>query len=215
MAKRKYVSGPRFERRVRRRSLLRRTSMSRIKRRRRNPTHNFTRTVQLANIDASHLANVYGAITFKLTDLPNYTEFTNLFDRYRINAVKLTIVPLVTSNDVNPATTLFTLPNVHTAIDYNDNSNPGSMNELMQYSNYRCTRANKVHSRYFKPSVLQSNYETAVATAYTPAWKRWLTCDDPVTPHYCLKYGLDTPNGNIDLAFRVYAKYYFQCKDLR
>lgn len=49
--------------------------------------HNFKRTFQLANYDPVGAGVQYRALSFKLSDLPNYTEFTTLFDVYAIRKV--------------------------------------------------------------------------------------------------------------------------------
>lgn len=195
-----------------RRRTVRRRKFRRFRAPRNNRIHNFTRVKELTEINSSTTADVLGAMTFKLSDLTNATEFTNLFDKFRICAVKLEIVPKFSGNDMNPGTTFPGAPCIHSVLDYNDATNPGDLNELMQYSNYKRTRGHNIHKRYFKPCVLAANYEGSVTTAYTSKWKVWLDCTDSGTAHFGLKYMIDrTPN--VAFQYRAFVKYYIQCKD--
>lgn len=206
----------RRNRSTRRRTRPRRTKRPTMKRGltlRRNPVYNFVRTKQLSGITLSTVSDTIGRLTFALGDLDNYTEFTNLFQRFRLNAVKIKIVPYYTSNDSNPVGTTYVMPNIHTILDYDDSNTPANLAEFLQYRNHRMTRSNRVHSRYFKPAIQSSVYETAITSAYTPKWKQWLSTDDFATPHYALKYFID--QSSTAFIFRVFVKYYFQCKDLK
>lgn len=204
------VYSKRTSKRRRAPSRLRRRRM-RIRRPIRSGVHNFTRYVELPNITTSTVSDKLGGETFKLTDLPSYTEFTNLFDKFRICAVKYEIVPNWTSSDINPIGTYQSVPNIFTVLDYNDITTPGSLSELLQYKNLKRTRGHLIHKRYIKPAVLAANYEGAVTTAYTSVWKRWLDTTDSGTLHYGLKYCIDQTS--TAMTYRVYAKYYIQCKD--
>lgn len=81
------------------------------------------------------------AMQFQLSDLPNYAEFTSLFDQYRIRTVVVKIKPKQTQGVLmpydstlqSPSPTLF-VPNVWGAIDYDD-STATSPEALKEYSN--------------------------------------------------------------------------------
>lgn len=178
--------------------------------------HSFKRTVNLGNIILSSLTETYGALLFKLSDVPSSTDFTNLFDRYRITGVSLKFFPQWTSNDLNPATTLSNInPQVYSVVDYTDSANPLSIAEMMEYGTFKMTRGSALHKRFIRPALLSSSYETVTTSAYTPKWKQWLTTDDPATPHYCLKYAFDRAPSNTACQVKIYATYYIQCKDTK
>lgn len=177
----------------------------------RQKVYNFTRSCTLTDLSGSDVSDVFGGLSFNLGQLPNYTEFTNLFDQFRICGIRLEIIPKYTSVDLNPLATTVAMPNIHTVIDYNDIATPGNLEVLLQYPNYKRTRGNAVHKRYFKPAVLASNYEGAVTSAYTSKWGQWLDSIDYPTVHYGLRYGID--QSFTGARYRVYAKFYIQCKD--
>lgn len=178
----------------------------------------FKRKLLKGTIQLSNLAETFGSYVFKLSDLPNYTEFTNLFDRYRILKVGVIFIPNWTSNDSNPITTINTInPSIYTAIDYTEDGTPLALTELYEDSHCKITRGSKIHKRYFSPAVLASSFETVTTTAYTPKWKQWITTDDPATPHYALKWAMDkiaTGSGQ-NFYVKVFMTYYIQCKDLK
>jgi len=63
--------------------------------------------------------------------IPSYTEFSNLFDEWRIDHVS---VKLVFSNSVSTTASATTmLPLIFVAHDYNDSSPPGSLIEMLSY----------------------------------------------------------------------------------
>lgn len=219
--RRRFVSGSRSMKRARNYSIARRTGIQRsLIRRRRNPTYNFKRKAYVETISVGYGAgNILGAYTFALNKLPNYTEFTALFDRYRICGVLVEFMPAVDSfsTEAGVSMTNFALPQVRTIIDHTEDGVPTDFNEMYQYKNCKMTQGNRIHKRFLKPAVLTSAFESTIATAYIPKWKQWITTDDPATPHYCLKYGINAlPSAAMGtMTYRVYATYYLQCKDLK
>lgn len=211
----------RYRRRRNTRSRVRRTiggrkMVSRI-RMRRTPLnkrpHFFKRQVQLTSIYASPLGDTFGSYVFKLSDVPGYTEFTALYDMFRINKVLLNIEPTWNATDANSTSTLTYAPDVHSVIDYNDSANAGSLNELREYSTYKRTRQGRCHKRIITPAIQTQAYETLTTSAYTPKFRQWLSTDDATSPHYCIKYALDkTATGQTNFTFRVYATYYLEMK---
>lgn len=182
----------------------------------RQPVHSFVRSDFIETITASNLADTFKVYTFALNKLPNYTEFTNLFDQYRICAVKLTIIPSITQTVLDGASTSsYPLPEIRSIIDYTEDGTPLDFDELYQYATHKMTRGNRIHTRYFKPAVLTSAFEGVAASAYIPKWKQWLTTDDSATPHYSIKVGLNAVKTANTCYFRVYAKYYLQMKNIK
>lgn len=183
----------------------------------RSGIHSFTRSYQLTDLTVNSLTQTAGGLSFKLSNLPEYTEFTFLFDQYRIMAAKVEFVPVFTGNDTNPLTSVLYMPNVHSVIDYTESNTPGTLSELMQYSNYKRTRGNSIHKRYLKPAIAASNYETLAASSYTPKWGQWVTTEsgDAATPFFGLKYWIDSTNSTTAVTYKVYVKLYFQCKSVK
>lgn len=203
--KRKAVSqGGRAAKRFRRRPNIRRP----LRRPGRMPkVHNFKRVTQAVTITPGT-----GVMEFRLNELVNVSEFTNLFDRYRIRGVQVKIVPAVTGYDGNPQATAAGRPNLHTAIDYNDSTAPANVLELMQYDTYKMTPGDRVHKRYFSPRPSQEVFRTAISSSYaTLPRNTWLDCTTSGIdiPHFCLKWVTD--NTGVAFNWIVYKTFYFQC----
>jgi len=154
------------------------------------------------------------AFTFDLSRLPNYTEFTALYDQYKITGVKINFD---WSPDVTSSTGLeIYTPKLWLVRDYDDSTTP-SLDELIQSTRVKCMRINveRSHSIFLKPAVLQQVYKSVVSYGNVPKWNQWIDCNDTTVPHYGLKLvsqGLpSTDCGKISC--RV--KYYLKCKNVR
>lgn len=207
---------PIYRRRTRRplrrrpRRMLRRMRMTRKRSLRQSKVHNFKRTYIVEGIQLT-TANYKQGYVFKLSDLSNYTEFTNLFDQYRINAVKFQIVPGFNGTDAITQTSLLS---IHSAIDHNDVTDPVNVSDLMQYDTYRRTRATRGHKRYFKTNLLTPISDSG---GDTTTWGKWVSTENPGAEYYGLKLFIDRPyfvNESNAINFEVYATLYFQCKSV-
>lgn len=156
---------------------------------------------------------------FKLNDLPNFTEFTTLFDAYRIRGVKLDFVPIYNSHEINegPAASPFDrlgMPIMTYARDYDDSTAPATEDAILQYSTNSCLVLSNKKSVYIShPRVATTVYRPGITAAYAEAKKNlWLDCANPDVPHYGLKYYVPIENLSKILYVRVYATYFLEFK---
>lgn len=192
--------------------IIRRLAPTRLPRGMITGVHHFKRTFQGSGISAAAAGNVLGALTFKFNQIPNYTEFTNLFDEYRINMIKVEFVPNFTGSDVNPATTAVAVPNFHTVIDHDSAASPANLDELLQYPNYKRTRGQSIHKRIWRPTVTLDVEGTVSASA---KFKQWINCALPALDHYGIKYFVDQVTGGNICTWRTYTTLYFSCRGVR
>lgn len=183
--------------------------MKRMKRIRQN-VHRFVRTALFAVRTAGVATQLWNEL-FTLSILPNYTEFTNLYDFYRIRKVKWYMVPTVTENPAEASVTNYNLPTVHTVLDYNDYNVLFTLNDLMQYRNYKAHRGHRIVKRYFTPAVANTLYNTANTSAFGPKFKQWISTDNPNVSHYGVRYLIEGTNLS-NVTWNVYHKVYFECK---
>jgi len=157
------------------------------------------------------------SFVFRLSDLLQATEFTRLFDSYRINGVKVTMAPLTNSAlTVNPSYKIMT------AIDLDDDQTP-TVSSMLQRSNVQIKTVTsggnnpQVFSKFLRPRFLTQLYETGTSTGYGQGpRKQWLDTADATIPHYCLKVVWDTdPVLNFDVMWQFYFTYYIEFKSLR
>lgn len=164
----------------------------------------------------------FGAITFKLDDIPGYTEYTAMFDKYRINAVKIMFLPVsdntlvATSQDTQAFRITEYANRFFTALDFNDATAPTTTNELRQYKYCKVTPYVRLHERYIKPRVLMTATESSGTFVYNTVARPWLSCADPEVQHYALKYAFDgrtNASGSPETLYKIEAIYYMSFKD--
>lgn len=160
---------------------------------------------------------INGVSTFS-TQVPNYTEFTALFDQYQLRGVEFEIY--WSKNVVDGATPNEAVPMIWHAIDYDDNATT-TIAELSQYPGVENTtlgeNGGRVLRRRIRPRASYIGNDGTGADAKFVALEQnpWIDCTYPLVEHKGVKLFLDTyelyPNvtmGNvrilakIDLAFR-------------
>lgn len=147
-----------------------------------------TRTVDYGQITSSTGTNTFSGQVFKLSDLPNYTQFTNLFDEYRIRAIKCYFIPTF---NVNYGTTgTATLPQLISAIDYDDATTPSSTAQIYSFDTCRVHGIfDKMTTRTFKPALSLAVY-TGSFVGYGQRQDQWIDCNSPGASHYAMKWGM-------------------------
>jgi len=98
-------------------------------------------------------ADAGGYNRFRLSDCPNYTDFTNLYDSYKICGIKRKYVWDKNGADAED-NTVQEIPRLITVNDFNDISAPANENEMLEYASCKITRLSKVTKRYFTPSIV-------------------------------------------------------------
>lgn len=180
--------------------------------------HYFKRHCDFGTITkASGTASYFKGYNFSLSDLPGYTEFTSLFDFYKICAIKFVVIPCINTANiqmdtptVNQASANLGFMRILSVIDYNDSSNPTNFNELREYATCRVTPFLKGHRRYFKPATKSSDDYMFR--------NRWISTDSTAEDYYGLKLAIDFNNTNFATSTEV-AKiecvFYLKCKAIK
>lgn len=166
------------------------------------------------------------AASFRLSDVPDYTEFTNLFDQFRLNKVVIRIIPMATSvstgaayaSNVGQSCVLF-----HWALDQDDQTLPtNSESGVDTMRNRQGYRVRNIYSGggrpitiVFRPHFARTLYNTSTTSAYQPA-RGWLDNNSSGTPHYGLKCITEAVSGGSVqvLFFKIEAKYFFSFKGI-
>lgn len=169
------------------------------------------------------------AYSFSLSSIASsYTEFTNLFEQYRINGVKLTFIPQVDAIDANQlnvnigagggSVASVTVPRLYTAIDHDGNARTGSEQELLQYGNHRIIknplRTFSIYVKHPRVQVATANATTLVGGA--PKSKVWLDVDNYNVQHWGAVIGGQIPFGagtGPSITYTVICTMYMQFKD--
>lgn len=175
---------PRFRRRPRavkrfRRGYRRYRNVGNTKKLNQATVYSFKRMVQRrSDITNSPSADTFNNLSFQLSDLPNYTEFTNLFDAYKITGVSIKFVPAYTDT---VSTTQLTAGDVGAfvwVVDYDDSTNFTSIDEAYQKQGAKVRySARRPWTIFIRPRALMTG--PGSAEFQTPAGKSapWLNCN--------------------------------------
>lgn len=192
--------------------------------------HNFKREVflgqaQTSITSAGVVTNYAQGWNFRLSDLPNVSEYVSLFDQFKLTGVKFKVMPKVSSiANTSNSMTLTGFGQIITCLDFDDVTTPTNKDELLQYNNVKVSHPNRQHHRYFNPTMLSTIYRVGLADAHSVMKCKWLDMAYTDTPTYGLKMWIDGPQVNplggspvtpATVTYDIYATYYFKCKATR
>lgn len=163
-------------------------------------------------IPAGGAAPIFATINFQLANIPNHTEFIQLYDQYQIKGVKVAFVPRINSSESG----VTAVRNVWSVLDYDDSSIPTSRDQLLQYQNVKMTPMTRKHKRYFKPAIAAQMFATGILSAYGAKKNQWIDCTYDQVEHYGVKYCFDQlPAGVNPVTFDVVTTMYLAFKNVR
>jgi len=126
-----------------------------------------------------------------LDSIQGYTDFTSLYDQYRIMRVDTHLIPEFHVN----TTTLTNLSVLWSCVDYDDDTVPASINEVQQFQNAR-VYANDGQTKIvsYKPHIAVAAY-SGTFTSFTNMAAQWIDAASPSVKHYGLKLAMSTGSG--------------------
>jgi len=140
-----------------------------------------------------------------LSDVPNYTEFTALYDQYKICGIKYTFI--FNKNSATIGNTAQDIPFLYTVYDNNDQAGLANQLEAVQYANFKANQITYKTTRYLRPYMLESN-----RSIKSP----WLPTTSASIQHFGLKAALSTSQAITGLAtigsLQILVKYYLAFK---
>jgi len=158
----------------------------------------------------------YSALTFRLNQLPDFTDFTNLYDQYKICAVKVEIIPQFDTNTQIGVGTVPTASHIMSQnfhiIDYDDAVVPTDINQLMQHQNLKRTPCNRVIKRFLKPKFADRIFSNGIIDGFRPS-KGFIDVQSPGVEHYGLKIAF--ASNPLTLTYGIRTTYYVACKNVR
>lgn len=157
---------------------------------------------------------------------PGFTDFTNLFDQYRINKVELKMIWQANTQEYdasNQTQARAILPLIHMATDYDD-TGLFSLNDLLQYPNHRSIQLGQINNAgpvhvINKPGVVFES-QTDLLTPLPSTVKRspWCDCAVPNVKHNGLKLAWDNFGQDADQVcgnLVILVKYSYEFKNAR
>lgn len=125
---------------------------------------------------------------FTINEVTEASDFTNLFDRYKIVGVKLKFLYQQNTSAVNGASSF---PVIAYAFDGDDAAVPGSISDVQRkgYCHEKVLNANSNFSLYIKPRVSKMMYSQTLSGlgGYSSEKPCWLDCQASTVPHYGVK----------------------------
>lgn len=157
------------------------------------------------------------AIAFSLDQLPGVTDFSNLFDAYRINKICIRNIPTNNSYVSQSAASNYELPQIVDLIDYDDAIVLATTTDYTQYNTHRIHRGNESWVRKFTPAVAVATLNNAITTPTVQKFKQWIDMGATAVPHYGYKIQLVPYNTTLGANYRLeqWVTVYFSCKQVR
>lgn len=182
--------------------------------------HLFKRTAFIRNYLQVSSAGAPGdylrCSAFSPGQIPNYAEIRALYDMIAIRMVKWELIPQANVNIMADRGA----PMVHSVLDYNDDTVPTSVNQLLEYNTYKSTRGLQTHKRVLRPRTAPLTYQNSGTTiAYaTGKVAQYVNTEYPDIGHYGIKWAVNpivTGGNEVTMYYDVKVTFYFSCKNVR
>jgi hypothetical protein len=202
--------------------------MSRPRTKRRNISlnkHSFSRYGEAGTVSFNAIGQA-SDWDFKFNQIINYTEFSSMFDNFRIDYVimKMQLITNPDANTLNNVNSTFNSNNWFPKLWYIRDYDGGGSETLSsikerQGVSFFVLKPNKEYSIKIMPKVAVQTYRTSTTTGYAPKRLFLDFVNGLDVPHYGLKTVFDTlgvdPSDSTGFQVRWEVKYYFTCKDVR
>lgn len=180
----------------------------------RNQIHSFRRNASAVTIAGNVAYAPYQAATnISLSQVVNSSDFTNLYDQFRINYV---VVKLWLKIDPSAqAATVASFPKLYWVRDENS-STVLSQNEMRERSDCKVVvmKPDRPAVMKFKPNVLSQNFLGTGFISYTPKYDEWIDTSSAGTFYYGALWNFDDLT-NTNYKVDIETIYYLQCKNTR
>jgi len=152
----------------------------------------------------NNISDTLVGLEFSLATVPNYTEFTDLYDFYRITGIVIHYLPdqtqLISTGNVNSTDNIPLI----TVVDTSDVNPPISVDELREYDNHKVRSIITPFREYFVPKWLDA--ERSQRTS-------WVACANPNTRYYGYKYAAPpTNNSGVGFSAWIEVTFYLEFK---
>jgi len=177
-----------------------------------DPVYRFTRTQDFGNLATSTTSTTNLSIKYQLSQLGTVTDFTNLFDQYRIVKVETTLYPSCTSSEATASAVL----NGYgvKAIDYDD-GNSTNFGDLLQFGNATHFRLTDPIKTTIVPRLSMPTYGSSVFSSFSMAPKnQWVDCASTTAEYYGLKIAWPVVPINT-ITYSIVTKFFLEFRHAR
>jgi len=163
----------------------------------------------IGSVTSSTSATVYLGQQFQLSQLPNATAFTTVFDEYRIEEIEYTLQPRA-----NMSTNQQQIAPVGCVLDWDDAVAPTSFDVLRQYATYRQTLGTESFVRRFQPAVSREFYNgPSLPSGQGRIMSPWIDVAFDQVPHYGLKLAISP--SPVAVTYDVFTRFKVQLRLVR
>lgn len=205
---------------------MKRTRPIRVPRNMPRSVYMFKRHYDIGTVTLSPSAITTGGFSFQLDEVPNFTEFQELFDLYKIQAVKITAYPAWTLIGPTPVAVTTSVAPIRWAsvIDYNSSGGFASFNDAREFQTCRVNRLTNAMTGSFKRYIYHPRFITGVeedgSTIVAGGSSRgWLNTTRADVPHFGYRYIFeqvnDPANFYAEPTVKFEAIYYFMFKRVK
>lgn len=157
---------------------------------------------------------------FRLSDCPQSTSFTAIFDQYRILSVKISLLPMSNSAIISQSGAPIGNPGLLcSVIDYDDATALASFTAAEQYDSFKFQAMidHHPHVRYLRPRTANIMLAAAAYTGQGPSIAgTWISCGTPSVDHYGVKFWIDAyAAATFVQTFQIMCEYVMEFKNLR
>lgn len=173
--------------------------------------------VSLGNLIAgpNNTSQIGGTINFQFDMLPGFSDFTTLYDKYKVHGYSVKWVPL--QNVATPASAS-SLPTITFCTDQDDSTIPTDDLDLRQRANCKIRRLDKPVGLYVRPKILQ-DVQTSTGTGAVVTSPKYLDLSDTNVQHRGVKFwidGMDLLGSNVlTHMYKLVIQAYFSCSQTR
>jgi len=122
---------------------------------------------------------------FQLSNLDNASSFENVWDQYRIDAIRMTCKPQNNAIGLVTNSTTSLVP-LYCVIDYDNTANLSTAAAARQYQNCIVLEPGESFTRVFQPRIALDAYSGAF-TSFANTEPVWIDCASPSVQHYGIK----------------------------
>jgi hypothetical protein len=154
---------------------------------------------------ASEIIPVVGPVSyvgqsFALSQVPNYTNWTINFDKYKLTSVEAVFTPSRSQQNGGSTRT----PLFYCAPDFDSDATPTSVAEVLRHPRSMSCPFTTAFRRRFKPRVAKTIYKTGLSSGYGEGdADQWIDCADAVVPHFGFQYAMDAQTTTNQFGYHV------------
>lgn len=160
-------------------------------------------------------ASISGIFKFRLEDLPNPTDFTQLYEQFKITGVKLVFIPFLGTESSDTAT--LRTETMALCIDRGANDqavvNP-SFNSLLENQDVKLRNSQKLFKLWIGTPTFHQPADGLAQGSYKSGWLDSEIVSSRNVDYHGVKWAFPASRTEAQsLQFRVFATYYISCRN--